>query len=231
MFKTKILSFIFVFLLAFGFFNFAVADTVDVSGDWQGSWISSYGGSGAVSIHIIQNGFGLSGQLTVTDTDCGTFSDIPLTGEISGNLFSIGAITTCSLDGSSIDLEYTNGQVNGNTMSGYYYVYANDEFYDSGTFVLTRATYTISASAGQGGSIVPSGNVSVNPGSNQAFNIVPDSGYEVSDVKVDGSSVGAVNSYTFPNISSNHTITATFSLVPQSQGQAMPWMPLLLLDH
>ena len=230
MFKTKILSFIFVFLLAFGFLNLAVADTVDVSGDWQGSWVSYDGGSGEVSFHIIQNGFGLSGQLTVKDTDCGTFSDIPLTGSISGNAFTIGAFATCSTD--SVSLQYTNGQVNGNTMSGYYYVYLNnDEFYDSGTFALTRATYTITASAGQGGSIVPSGNVSVNPGSNQAFNIVPDSGYEVSDVKVDGSSVGAVNSYTFSNISSNHTITATFSLFPQSQGQAMPWMPLLLLDH
>jgi hypothetical protein len=233
MFKTKILSFIFMFLLVLGFLNLAVADTVDVSGDWQGSWTSDFGGSGGVSIHIIQNGTSLSGHLTVTNTDCGTFSNISLTGSISGNVFTIGAFATCSLDGSTISLQYTNGQVNGNAMSGNYYVYSNGEFYDSGTFELTGEltgeTYTITASAGQGGSITPSGTVSVNSGSNQAFNIVPDSGYEVSDVKVDGSSVGAVNSYTFSNISSNHTITATFTLVPQAH--AMPWMPLLLLDH
>lgn len=71
-------------------------------------------------------------------------------------------------------------------------------------------TYTITASAGPNGSISPSGSVTVNQGSNKSFTITPDSGYSINDVLVDGSSVGAVSSYTFTNITQNHTIFATF---------------------
>lgn len=73
-------------------------------------------------------------------------------------------------------------------------------------------TYTITASAGAGGSISPSGSVSVNSGADQAFTITPDTGYQVSDVQVDGSSVGAVTSYTFTSVTTNHTINASFAI-------------------
>jgi len=72
-------------------------------------------------------------------------------------------------------------------------------------------TYTITASAGAGGSISPSGNVTVNDGADQAFTITPDTGYEIDDVTVDGSSVGAVVEYTFNNVTENHTIEAVFT--------------------
>lgn len=71
-------------------------------------------------------------------------------------------------------------------------------------------TYTITASAGPGGSISPSGTISVNHGSSQSFAITPNSGYSVANVVVDGSSVGAVSSYTFTNVMATHTISATF---------------------
>ncbi len=71
-------------------------------------------------------------------------------------------------------------------------------------------TYTITATAGTGGSINPSGNVVVNCGADQTFTITPDAGYRIEDVVVDGQSVGAVNSYTFTNVTSNHTIQASF---------------------
>lgn len=74
----------------------------------------------------------------------------------------------------------------------------------------TPVTYTITASAGPNGSINPSGSVTVNQGSNKSFTITPDSGYSINDVLVDGSSVGAVSSYTFTSITQNHTISATF---------------------
>ena len=74
-------------------------------------------------------------------------------------------------------------------------------------------TYTISASAGIGGSISPSGNISVNHGSNKTFSISPNSGYKIDNVIVDGISVGSVNSYTFSNITENHTIHVTFRQV------------------
>ncbi len=71
-------------------------------------------------------------------------------------------------------------------------------------------TYTITATAGPGGSINPSGNVVVNCGADQTFTIIPDAGYRIEDVVVDGQSVGAVNSYTFTGVTSNHTIQASF---------------------
>lgn len=75
----------------------------------------------------------------------------------------------------------------------------------------TQETYTITASAGSNGSISPSGSVTVNQGSDKSFTITPDTGYQVVDVLVDESSVGAVSSYTFTNITHNHTIEATFT--------------------
>ena len=71
--------------------------------------------------------------------------------------------------------------------------------------------YTITASAGTGGSISPSGSVSVREDTDKTFTITPDSGYHISDVLVDGKSVGAVASYTFDNVRRSHTIEATFA--------------------
>lgn len=70
--------------------------------------------------------------------------------------------------------------------------------------------YTIKATAGTGGSISPSGNVSVREGGDQTFTITPDKGCAVSNVKIDGKSIGAVKSYTFENVSRPHTIEAIF---------------------
>lgn len=70
--------------------------------------------------------------------------------------------------------------------------------------------YTIKATAGAGGSISPSGNVSVREGRDQAFTITPDKGYAVANVKIDGKSIGAVKSYTFENVRRTHTIEVIF---------------------
>ena len=70
--------------------------------------------------------------------------------------------------------------------------------------------YTIKAAAGSGGSISPSGSVSVREGRDQTFTITPDKGYAVANVKIDGKSIGAVKSYTFENVSRTHTIEVIF---------------------
>ena len=70
--------------------------------------------------------------------------------------------------------------------------------------------YTIKAAAGTGGSISPSGSVSVREGRDQTFTITPDKSYAVSNVKIDGKSIGAVKSYTFENVSRTHTIEVIF---------------------
>ena len=71
--------------------------------------------------------------------------------------------------------------------------------------------YTIKATAGTGGSITPSGNVSVREGRDKTFTITPDKGYTVSNVKIDGRSIGAVKSYTFENVKRAHTIEVSFT--------------------
>jgi len=76
-----------------------------------------------------------------------------------------------------------------------------------------KIEYTITATAGENGSISPSGAVPVYCGDSQTFTISPASCYTVADVKVDGVSVGAVTSYTFDDVHSDHSISATFGLL------------------
>ena len=73
-------------------------------------------------------------------------------------------------------------------------------------------SYTITATAGSGGSVSPAGNVNVVPGADQGFTVTADIGYHIVDVLVDGSSVGAVSSYTFTDVAADHTIAASFAL-------------------
>ena len=70
--------------------------------------------------------------------------------------------------------------------------------------------YTIKATAGSGGSISPSGSITVREGRDQTFTITPDKGYAVANVKIDGKSIGAVKSYTFENVRRTHTIEVIF---------------------
>ncbi len=79
--------------------------------------------------------------------------------------------------------------------------------YDRGPVV---GSFTITAEAGNHGRISPAGTVTVLAGVDQAFTIMPDSGYGIDDVTVDGVSVGPVGTYTFLNIQSSHRIEATF---------------------
>jgi len=71
-------------------------------------------------------------------------------------------------------------------------------------------TYSITAAAGANGGISPSGTVTVNHGSNKTFTITANQNYQVLAVWVDGSSMGAVTSYTFKSVTKNHTISASF---------------------
>jgi hypothetical protein len=68
----------------------------------------------------------------------------------------------------------------------------------------------IVASAGHGGSITPSAKVAIGFGLSKMFAITPRGGYSIADVEVDGVSIGAVVTYMFSNLTSDHTIRATF---------------------
>jgi len=113
------------------------------------------------------------------------------------------------------------------TVGGRYVAYANNPFsrYDAERewpLIVQSAlwsdvtdegqiTFAISAADTTNGSISPSGDKMVAVGNDQAYTIKPDSGYHVSDVLVDGTTVGPVGSYTFTNVAVDHTISATFA--------------------
>ena len=83
-------------------------------------------------------------------------------------------------------------------------------FVDGTLTIDERPVYTIKATAGIHGSITPSGDVDVLHGGSHTFTIAANRGYAISNVKIDGVSIGAVKSYTFENVTDNHTIEVTF---------------------
>lgn len=85
------------------------------------------------------------------------------------------------------------------------------------------STWTfINSSINAGGSITPSGVIVLNRGDSQAFTVTPNTGYHVSDVLVNGTSVGAVIAYTVQNIGGATTISATFAPNPTPIPTANP---------
>ena len=78
---------------------------------------------------------------------------------------------------------------------------------------LSGKGYTVTSSAGTGGTITPSGSIAIGAGSSISFSIRANSGYRIADVRTDNVSRGAVSSYEFRDISGDHTITATFQRI------------------
>ena len=135
-----------------------------------------------------------SGSTAVAGGGSQTYSMVPDPG------YQIGTVTV-------------DGQQVANPTSSYTFSSVSACHTIAATFipVNTTANYTITASSQTGGTISPSGAVSVTGGADQAFTISPAANYTISDVQVDGTSVGAVSSYTFSSVSANHTISATFT--------------------
>jgi hypothetical protein len=79
-------------------------------------------------------------------------------------------------------------------------------------------THIVTASAGSGGSISPVGAVQIGDKGNQTFTISPNPGFQISEVKVDAVSQGAISSYTFSNVVADHLIEATFLGAPAQTG-------------
>ena len=101
---------------------------------------------------------------------------------------------------------------NGEVIDGTTYnVTANVEFFAIWENIPVT-NYTITATAGANGTISPSGDTTVAQGANQTYTITANSGYHIKDVKVNGSSVGAVATYTFTNVTANATITVEFEV-------------------
>ena len=115
-------------------------------------------------------------------------------------------------DLTSVNVVVNNSNWSGNTFE--LYELWIDVDYTAST---TSTTYTITASVDTGGSITPSGATTVLEGGLQTYTISANSGYKIKDVKVDGVSQGAITTYTFNNVTSNHTIEAIFAPVVSRQ--------------
>ena len=107
-------------------------------------------------------------------------------------------ITDVTVDGQSVGAvsTYTFAPITGNHTIG-------------ATFA--QLTYTINATAGNGGAITPAGATVVNYGANQAYTITAATGYHIEGVYVDGVLAGTAGTYTFSNVTADHTISATFA--------------------
>ena len=128
-------------------------------------------------------------------------------------------------DGNPISTSYVSGtELRGVIPSGYMTsqrsIVINVKNTDTGLVsnslpfkVVSNKTWIINATSSPNGTISPSGLVNVPDGGDQKFSMTPDTGFRVSDVQVDGGSVGPVSSYTFHNVSANHTIYGQFSKI------------------
>ncbi len=85
----------------------------------------------------------------------------------------------------------------------------NDDWYWT-LLMLYNREFEIEATASNGGTVTPAGISKVKYSKSQTYEIIPNNGYEIVSVYVDGKDMGSITSYTFKNIKSNHTISAVF---------------------
>jgi hypothetical protein len=130
--------------------------------------------------------------------------------------YNILSNVTCNVNATNNWWGTTDTQAINNTI----YDFKNDPNWGNVSFVPflgsrnTQAPTFVIVSAGDGGFILPRGYVSVDYGGSQTFTITPEYGYHITDVLVNGASVGAVSSYTVQNVQGATTISATFALDP-----------------
>ncbi|OPY90384.1 MAG: Fibronectin type III domain protein [Syntrophus sp. PtaU1.Bin208] len=137
----------------------------------------------------------LAGYVVYSGTSAGSYTES----------IDVGNLNSVDLSGLQEGTTYYYAAKAYNT-AGLYSEYSNEVSYNAPV-----STYTITGSCGSNGSMSPSGAVSVTSGGSQSFTITPDSGYAVSSVLVDGASAGTPTSYTFSNVTANHTIAVTFA--------------------
>ena len=74
-------------------------------------------------------------------------------------------------------------------------------------------SYKISVRASEGGSVSPYGTILALEGKDQTLTFIPDDGYRVSALYIDGSRVSAAESYTFKRVNSTHTVEVVFAKI------------------
>jgi hypothetical protein len=181
---------------------------------------------------IEQTSVALSSEVVSNSIIVNGISD-PATIFIAGGQYSINgeALTSSSgtvVNGDSVRVQLLSSDAYSTT------IYATLQIGGvTGTFSVTTVpshALVIAASSGANGNISPSGDISVISGVDQSFTIKPASGYHVYDVLVDGVSVGAVGSYTFSNVTTDHTIRASFTSDAYNNVPALSLCGALLLS-
>ena len=176
-----------------------------------------------IRVNVTNNSSGVGAHITdfrVYGTPSATTYTITSSAGSGGTITPSGAVVVNEGADQTFDITPNPGYVVSDVLVDGGSVGALDTY----TFPIVTATHTISASfspvytitatAGTGGTISPSGSVQLNPGSDQSFTIAPNTGFVIASVLVDGSPVGAVTSYDFTNVTADHTIIATFSVAP-----------------
>ncbi len=163
-------------------------------------------------------------DVSVKGTSAGTTYTIAASAGAGGSISPAGNVTVSEGSNQTFTITADNGfeiadvlvdGISVGAVSEYTFTNVSANHSIAASFIeVPVITYTITASAGTGGSINPSGNITVVEGDNQSFTITANSGYAIADVVVNGSSVGAVSEYTFTNVTANHSIAATFEEVP-----------------
>ena len=186
--------------------GYGIAD-VKVDGVSVGS-IGSYSFSNINTNHTIAASFAINNYSITASTGAG--GSITPNGATTVNYGASQAYTVTAAAGYGIADVKVDG-ISVGPVGTYSFASVSANHSISATFALN--SYTITASAGTGGSITPSGATTLNYGASQSYTIVAATGYGIADVKVDGASVGSVGSYSFASVSANHTISATFALI------------------
>ncbi|NMB79971.1 MAG: hypothetical protein GYA23_12860, partial [Methanomicrobiales archaeon] len=177
-----------------------------VDGASQGA-VSSYTFTNVVADHTISATYAIN-TYTLTPS-AGAHGSISPSGVQTVNYGGSQAFTMTPESGYVVAEVLVDGVSVGAVTS---YTFTNVQASHTIAVSFTPITYTITATAGAGGTITPSGAVSVDEGANQAFAIAGSTGYHIVDVVVDGGSVGPVTSYTFTNVVADHSISATFAI-------------------
>jgi len=159
------------------------------------------------SDHTISASFAADTTLFTINASAGANGSISPSGAVSANMGVNKPFTITPDPGYHVAQVLVDGVPVG-AVGGYTFTNVIANHTISATFAIN--TYAITTSAGANGSIAPAGPATVNHGEGADFTITPAPGYYVAEVLVDGASVGAVDFYSFFDVTADHTITASF---------------------
>jgi len=216
---------------------FRESDTTILVAEYDGGKITRVHLTSGVKTTVVTPGGGphgiardMSGNLYVTQLNLGKI--LKFTPSLDTSTFATGLSSPAFIELSNGGLSGTDvvfsSSVTGTPTPTVTYSHASGSFFSVGTTTVTATATnnsgsvncsftvtvnpTITATAGANGSINPSGDVIVNSGANQQFTLFANTGYHVDSVIVNGVKVDSMTSYTFTNVTANHTIRAVFAI-------------------